>query len=244
MIKFSFDVPSSGQIHSLDGYSHPLSYKKQINLNQFLAPKHLSAPVVSTRDHSLQLTVKSVERGEIPERRALENFIREKYRQVHQASVSTFSSTLFAGYVGAKMQVVIGMEHLHQTNAFLEQYLDEPIENILGKISQTEVNRDQIVEIGNLAAVDMNQAKLMVAFLVFHLSRQQITWAVCTGTAAVRYVLQQMRLHFHVLEKADPEVLGEAQRLWGSYYQQKPYVLAIDVAEALQVTRQLYQFSE
>ncbi|MEZ1995502.1 thermostable hemolysin [Acinetobacter lwoffii] len=48
---------------------------------------------------------------------------------------------------------------------------------------------------------------------------------------------------FHVLEKADPQVLGEAQHLWGSYYQQKPYVLAIDVAEALQVARQLYQFS-
>lgn len=247
MIKFSFDAPSSGQFHVPDAYGNQLPYKKQIKqikLNQFLAPAHRPAPVVTARDHSLQLTVKTVERGEMPERRALEHFIREKYRQIHQACVSTFSSTLFAGYHGAKMQVVIGMEHLHQAHAFLEQYLDEPIEHILGQLSQTELSRDKIVEIGNLAAVDMNQAKLMVAFLVFHLSRQQIAWAVCTGTAAVRYVLQQMGLHFHVLEKADPEVLGEAQRLWGSYYQQKPYVLAIDVAAALKVTRQLYHFSE
>jgi len=60
------------------------------------------------------------------------------------------------------------MQHLNQFNAFLEQYLDEPIENILGKLSQTTVSRDKVVEIGNLAALDMDKAKLMVAFLVFH----------------------------------------------------------------------------
>ncbi|MFN4367889.1 MAG: thermostable hemolysin [Acinetobacter sp.] len=189
------------------------------------------------------MTVKTVEQSETPERRSLEHFIQEKYQQVHQATVSSFSSTLFAGYDGAEMQVVIGMQHLNQFNAFLEQYLDEPVENTLSKLSQTTVSRDKVVEIGNLAALDMDKAKLMVAFLVFHLSQQRIEWAVCTGTAAVRYVLQQMGLRFHVLEKADPQVLGEAQHLWGSYYQQKPYVLAIDVAEALQVARQLYQFS-
>ncbi|MFV5502291.1 thermostable hemolysin [Acinetobacter sp. 226] len=243
MIKFSFDPQSSDQIHYLDGYFKQSQYKKQISLNKFSLQAHHFDPVISVQDNALQLSVQTVHRGETCERRALENFIQEKYQQVHQATISTFSSTLFAGYDGAEMQVVIGMEHLHQTNAFLEQYLDEPIENILGKLSQTEISRNKIVEIGNLAAVDINQAKLIVAFLVFHLSQQCIEWAVCTGTTAVRYVLQQMGLRFHVLEKADPQVLGEAQRLWGSYYQQKPYVLAIDVAEALQVARQLYQFS-
>lgn len=67
---------------------------------------------------------------------------------------------------------------------------------------------------------------------------------MCTGTAAVRYVLQKMGLQFHFIEKADPEVLGEAKLQWGNYYQQKPYVLAIDVAAALQVTQQSYSFSE
>lgn len=243
MIKFSFDPHSSSQIHYLDAYFKQPQYKKQINLDQFLAQAPPAVPVVSAQDGSLQLKVKNVARGDTPERHALESFIRDKYRKVHQASVSTFSSTLFAGYVGTEMQVVIGLEHLNKTQAFLEQYLDEPIERILGKLSATEVSRDKMVEIGNLAAVDMGKAKLMVAFLVFHLAQQQIGWAVCTGTTAVRYVLQQMGLHFQVLEKANPEVLGEAQRLWGSYYQQKPYVLAIDVAEALKVTRQLYRFS-
>ncbi|MFN3894845.1 MAG: hypothetical protein ACK4KU_09795 [Acinetobacter sp.] len=52
------------------------------------------------------MTVKTVEQSETPERRSLENFIQEKYQQVHQATVSSFSSTLFVGYHGAEMQVV------------------------------------------------------------------------------------------------------------------------------------------
>ena len=243
MIKFSFDPYLSSQIHFLNTYFKQPEYKKQIHHNKFLVQVPPAYPVISAQDQSLHLTVKTVEQSETPERRSLEHFIQEKYQQVHQATVSSFSSTLFAGYHGAEMQVVIGMQHLNQFNAFLEQYLDEPVENILSKLSQTRVSRDKVVEIGNLTALDMDKAKLMVSFLVFHLSQQHIEWAVCTGTTAVRYVLQQMGLRFHVLEKADPQVLGEAQRLWGSYYQQKPYVLAIDVAEALQVARQLYQFS-
>lgn len=87
----------------------------------------------------------------------------------------------------------------------MEQYLGAPIETILTQLSQVPVTRAQIVEIGNLAAQDMSKAKLMVAFLVFHLSQNNVSWAVCTGTAAVRYVLQQMGLHFQVLEKPTPK---------------------------------------
>lgn len=245
MRKFNLDDRSFSKTYYLDRNIHPLKFKKNINNQKLLEQKnHPAFPVVVLKNSSLRLMVKTVQRSEIPERNILENFIREKYRQVHQASVCEFSSTLFAGYAGAEMQVVIGMEHLSAVDAFLERYLDAPIEQILTQLSNVPVQRSQIVEIGNLAALDMEKAKLMVAFLVFHLSQKNIDWAVCTGTAAVRYVLQKMGLQFHVIEKADPEVLGKAKLQWGSYYQQKPYVLAIDVAAALQVTQQFYIFSE
>lgn len=135
MIKFSFDPYLSSQIHFLNTYFKQPEYKKQINHNKFLLQVPPAYPVISAQDQSLHLTVKTVEQSETPERRSLEYFIQEKYQQVHQATVSSFSSTLFAGYHGAEMQVVIGMQHLNQFNAFLEQYLDEPVENILSKLS-------------------------------------------------------------------------------------------------------------
>lgn len=42
------------------------------------------------------------------------------------------------------------------------------------------------------------------------------------------------------MDKADPNALGAAQKQWGNYYQQKPLVLAINVAEALAVTQEIY----
>ncbi|MOA66462.1 Thermostable hemolysin [compost metagenome] len=49
-----------------------------------------------------------------------------------------------------------------------------------------------------------------------------------------------MGLHFHVIDKANPNALGAAQKQWGNYYQQKPFVLAINVADALAVTEEIY----
>ena len=262
MIKFNFDAQSSSQTHFLDANFHqqknkkqfngyasvaqpykPQTNPKQLNLEQpHLDVLHSYASVIQAHTTAQHLNVTTVTHDASKQRLALEHFIRDKYQKVHQASINTFSDTLFAGYVNYDMQVVIGMQPLGANQAFLEQYLGAPIETILTQLSQVPVTRAQIVEIGNLAAQDMSKAKLMVAFLVFHLSQNNVSWAVCTGTAAVRYVLQQMGLHFQVLEKANPEALGDAQHQWGSYYQQKPYVLAIDVAAALAVTQQQYCF--
>lgn len=256
MIKFSFDGHSSSTAHFLDAHFSQKKNQQACGLHKYLQTTPLlephfkptysaqtadTVPAIYIENSTQHLSIKTVERS-ATERWALENFIRDKYQKVHQASISSFSDTLFAGYADAEIQVAIGLQQLKTAHAFLEQYLDAPIENILSQLSAMPVSRTQIVEIGNLAAQDMSKAKLMVAFLVFYLSQNNVQWAVCTGTAAVRYVLQNMGLHFHVLEKANPEVLGAAQQQWGSYYQQKPYVLAINVAAAFAVTQPQYHF--
>lgn len=196
-------------------------------------------PEIWTKNAQLSLDIQALGRS-APERAGAERFISEKYKEIHNASLTAFFSTLFAGYAAGAMQVAIGLESLNGKAAFLEQYLEAPVQLSLEKITQARVPRESIVEIGNLASLNMENAQLMVAFLVFYLSRQQTAWAVCTGTAAVRYVLQRMGLHFHVIDKASPAALGDAQKQWGNYYRQKPLVLAVNVADALAVTRESY----
>ena len=177
------------------------------------------------------------------ERKEIEEYISLKYREKHNATLTHFSSTLFVGTSEDQTQVAIGIEQLKTHKAFLEQYLEQPIEQSLQNMTQRDISRSKIVEIGNLASENMEYAKIIVAFLVFYLSLEGVEWAVCTGTIAVRYVLKQMGLHFHVLEKANPDVLGEAKKQWGNYYEQKPLVLAINVAESLSVTEKNYDFN-
>ena len=198
---------------------------------------------ISSFQKKTQLSVHEAGVVDYFERKEIEEYISLKYREKHNATLTHFSSTLFLGTSEDQMQVAIGIEHLKTHKAFLEQYLEQPIERSLQNITQQHVSRSKIVEIGNLASENMEYAKMIVAFLVFYLSLDGAEWAVCTGTIAVRYVLQQMGLHFHVLEKANPDVLGEAKKQWGNYYEQKPLVLAINVAESLSVTQKNYDFN-
>lgn len=219
---------------------------------QFSYPQHLfhtlnvntSRYEITNRDKALHLHIHPIKPFDQHERQAVQNYIRSKYFKIHHASLSHFSSQLFIGKCKQNIKVAIGVEHLSRTQAFLEQYLHEPIEKILSERLSTQVLRENVVEIGHLASENAEFAKMMVAFLVFHLNQKKIDWAVCTGTLAVRYVLQQMGIGFQVLEKADPAVLGNAQQQWGNYYQQKPMVLVIDVTEALKTTQSKYSFTD
>lgn len=243
MTTFIFGTNFSTKFNGLNYYKNHLVYKnstaKLEHLN--LLDNQKTYQIVSHQKKML-LHIHAVQEESQPERKQVEAFISTKYQEMHKATLSHFSSTLFVGEFQHQTQVAIGIEPLKSHQAFLEQYLVQPIEQTLTKMIQRDVAREKIIEIGNLASQNMEYAKMMVAFLVFYLTVEEVEWAVCTGTIAVRYVLQQMGLHFHVLEKANPEVLGEAKKQWGNYYQQKPLVLAINVADALAVTQQHYDF--
>lgn len=242
MTTFIFGTDFSTKFNGLNYYKNHLVYKnstaKLEHLN--LLDNQKTYQIVSHKKNMLlRIHAAQVDQSE---RKQVETYISTKYQEMHKATLSHFSSTLFVGEFQHQTQVAIGIEPLKSHQAFLEQYLVQPIEQTLTKMIQRDVAREKIIEIGNLASQNMEYAKMMVAFLVFYLTLAEVEWAVCTGTIAVRYVLQQMGLHFHVLEKANPEVLGEAQKQWGNYYQQKPLVLAINVADALAVTQQHYDF--
>lgn len=178
-----------------------------------------------------------------PERLFLESFISNSFKKTHQAELSSYLSILFSGKSNSELKVAIGIQNLKDHIAFLEQYLSIPVHKAMEQLVGYPVNREQIFEIGNLAAVDIQNAKLIIAFLVFYFSIQKVEWAVCTGTIAVRYALKQMGLVFNVLEEADPLALQDEGEQWGSYFEQKPQVLAIHVPEAFLATKENYSFS-
>ncbi|MFH7808720.1 thermostable hemolysin [Acinetobacter sp. BSP-153] len=241
MTIFIFEQQPSTKLNDYD--YHSLYQKNTKHLKNVKAENLPDLYKISALQKKIQLSVHEAGVVDHFERKEIEEYISLKYQEKHNATLTHFSSTLFVGMYEDQTQVAIGIEQLKTHKAFLEQYLEQPIEQSLQNMTQRDVSRSKIVEIGNLASENMEYAKMIVAFLVFYLSLEGVEWAVCTGTIAVRYVLQQMGLHFHVLEKANPDVLGEAKKQWGNYYEQKPLVLAINVAESLSVTQKNYDFN-
>lgn len=174
-----------------------------------------------------------------PQRRAVEAFISTVYNRIHHAQLSVFMPELFAvreaaaEHITPNIVAAIGLQRIGAAPVFLEQYLDGSVDESIGKIIGRLPRRSAIAEVGNLATISAGVSRHLIAFLVHHFAATGIDWAVCTGTNAVRATLKRMGVGFDVIAKADAERLGDQQVHWGSYYRNNPWVLVVDIKQAV-----------
>tara|TARA_B110000503_G_C7156421_1_gene417553 strand:+ start:1741 stop:2505 length:765 start_codon:yes stop_codon:yes gene_type:complete len=171
------------------------------------------------------------------------NYIRDQYHAAHGATLKTLMYSRFA--ILDKQQqptAVIGVKRFINQPTLVEKYLDAPIEQIVSKVIARQIRRDAIAEVGNLAAESLIQSCRLIVFLINYLSEEGISHGVCTGTTAVRLALKRARVPFITIGDADPERLGEEQWSWGTYYNNTPKVLLIDIQEGLAAVADRYTY--
>lgn len=166
-------------------------------------------------------------------REALEARIAGKFAQQYGAHIRHFLPYLLDLSVAGEPGAIAGLRPARQGALFLEQYLDGPVEQAVSRAYSTPVDRDQVVEIGNLVSFMPGAASLLFGLLPTLLARAGFRWMVCTATPQVRSMLRKLGFTTHTVCDADPGVLGERQHDWGSYYDNRPQVIAGDVLDAL-----------
>lgn len=169
---------------------------------------------------------------EAAERAVTEAAISQTFLRVHRAQLSHFLPHLLrleqAGQIGA----VVGIRAAQTGNLFLEQYLDKPVEQSVATVFRTPVDRDQVVEIGNLTSAMRGFASSMFAVLATVLHRAGYRWVVCTVTPKVAVALRNVGYESKVICRANPARLQLGSAGWGNYYASRPQVIAGDVASA------------
>ncbi len=164
-----------------------------------------------------------------PNREAVEQDIMRKFETRYGAHLSQFLPDLIrlgeSGDVGA----VVGVNPARNNSLFLEQYLDRPIEQAIAAAFMTPVDRDQVVEIGNLAAKVPGLAYSLFAILATALSQAGYRWVACTATPQVASMLARLHFAAQPLCDADPSKLESGAANWGEYYSSRPCVMAGDV---------------
>ncbi len=118
-----------------------------------------------------------------------------------------------------------GLRSARSSPLFLEQYIDEPIELALSRICDLQVARQQIVEIGNLAAARPSAALQLFDALASHLADGGATHVAVTATRALRRTLRRLGFCWCHLASADPARIAAADD-WGRYYEADPQVIA------------------
>ena len=166
------------------------------------------------------------------ERPQAEAFIRDCFRAAYGANVTQFMPRLFELKTRrGELVAAFGVRCAGHSRLFLECYLDHPVEQALAQQTGSLLQRDKIVEVGNLAAIYPGAARWLIAALTIKLYQCGFEWVVFTGTRQLRNGFQKLGLHPIMLGPADIERLPEAERAqWGSYYQTKPTVMAGNIA--------------
>jgi len=172
----------------------------------------------------------ALHRSYSPRRPALEAYIQRQFKQSYDAQVTEFLPTLSSMHCQGRISAVAGIRTAHRHDLFVERYLDERIERILGRLSSTRVARKDVVEIGNLSATHRGATLLFFTLQVTMLHEAGFKWAVFAATDQVTRIAG--RLDFVTLElgPADPARLGDEAAHWGSYYDNRPAVHAVDIA--------------
>jgi hypothetical protein len=170
-----------------------------------------------------------------PERTKAEDFIRERFQDSYAADVQSFMPYLL-GVMDDNNEIsaVIGFRPAGNEDLFLENYLDDPAEHALSEACGSRVQRQQIVEVGNLASSDGESFRILMIGLVTLLDRLPGTnWIMCTVGDRLFRLLRRSRFFPLVLEQADQQRLSPQQGNWGSYYQHARKVVAGNVSYGL-----------
>lgn len=169
-------------------------------------------------------------------RTKVEEFIKGIFFKHHQATLKAFMPTLLSTQDAfGNISSSVGIRNLNKQSVFLEQYLSEPIEKIISDFAQQNISRNSIAEVGNLACGSSVNSKNIIIMLVHHFFHQNKSWAVCTGTTMIQIILKKLGIHYKYIDRAKPERLIDDKDCWGTYYENNPCVLAVNVNHAMQV---------
>ena len=161
------------------------------------------------------------------DRAALEAYVRTAFNRSHDADVSTFMPTLLAFRDGAgSLRGVLGIRSAADAPLYLENYLDRPVEQAIVAAGYHPVERDEVIEVGNLAAGSCLAAVRMVAQMPVQLMNRGYSWIVFTATSTVHEILMGLGAPLVELGRADPLRVARQGDKWGRYYDNDPRVYA------------------
>jgi hypothetical protein len=161
------------------------------------------------------------------ERAALEDFIRAVFARTYGAKVAYFAQVLL-GIKGPDGQwlAALGYTPASEQPLFVEHYSAETVEQKISGKLDTLVRRDQVVEVGNLAATSAGAARLLIAGAVQYLYEAGFCWVIFTATRALLNSFHRLDLRPILLASADPTRLPDQGRSWGTYYDSHPQIMA------------------
>lgn len=166
-------------------------------------------------------------------------YIEQGFKHAYGANIKVSSPVLLA-IQNENIKGALGLRNASCT-LFSEQYLDT---DIVTALSQQGIvtERSEIVEISSLYSDDQRMTVRLLTSLIVGLDQLGYRHVIFTATSRLFGLLVNFGLSPAVLCDADQSKLASSSDDWGSYYDTKPQVVAIDVNECVKALNIKSQF--
>jgi len=190
-------------------------------------------PTASAAD-SIHLDLELIDPSH-PERATAEAFVKAVFKDAYDARLTRFYPLLMSIiWPDNRYAAIAGVRPAGAEKLFSEHYLDTAIEELLG------VEREKIVEIGNLAPASAGQARWLICTLTAFLGGAGFTHVVFTAVPRLYNAFRRMGLPLQKQADARSERLPADQvQEWGSYYNSRPAVYSGDIRVGERAFRKL-----
>ena len=165
-----------------------------------------------------------------PARADIEAFISQNFYKSYGAKVGYFSQVLVScNNQSDELIAAFGITKLANRKAYLEQYLSNPIEKEISAITGKLVKRDEVFELGNLAATYPGATRKLIQKMAVDLYGLGARWVVFTANNIVLNAFLKLGYQPTLIKEANPQLLPNHGANWGSYYDDHPQVMFMKV---------------
>lgn len=163
------------------------------------------------------------------DRAEVEAFIAEVFYRAYRANIKSFMPKLIAlRDQEHNLMAAFGMREAGDSALFLEQYLSEPIEELISNSFGQTILRSEITEIGNLAVANPRNSGILISHVIQHSLAANVQWCVATAHHTLQNGLIKGGVDVRPLHAVDPGRLPADERAnWGSYYEHTPQIIAV-----------------
>ena len=167
-----------------------------------------------------------------PHRRDIEALIERTFSNCYDSKISRHYPNLLSVHdVHGNVLAAVGFRSAAKETLFLEQYLSQGVERAAGDAFGAAIERNQIIEIGNLASNGKGASIFLFVTLAAYLKQQGYTHAVATATDTLRKAFRFLKFDLVELAAADRSALPDQGRTWGRYYESDPVVVACPISQ-------------
>jgi hypothetical protein len=158
-------------------------------------------------------------------RDAAEALITDLFNTRYGAQISIFPETLIAKFNSEGQPVCAAGLRFVNDDFFSEQYLNEPIEQVISSACGLEVKRDELFEVTSLASRDARHTIAFVRAVILYGQVYDYGWSFFTLTARMSLMLSHLGINLTYLARAERSRVPRSAD-WGTYYDHDPCVFA------------------